>query len=258
MLYAIQLFGSENTEYTIMNTLIDSPTGNDGVLSVEKLESDENEKNLAADETFLRKVFPDKILKINKRSIYGHLTSAINELVEDIGANYVVIGNKEKYDFEMGMLRAKTYEMIDKINCPVLAIPAEREFKVNEGGLIFASDLNTIKKPDHLEPIIRIAQLHEVPIMVINIRKPEHKLTSDEENAGTQLHKIFSKVEHEFHQMENEDVLNGIKNFVESNGSSLLVLLARKHNFFKRLTSQSLTKEMSRLAKMPLLILHDY
>ena len=241
-----------------MNTLIDSPTNNDGFLSVEKLSGTENTKNMKAEEQFLRNAFPGLNLDIKLRSIYGHLISAINELAADIGAQYVEIGNKEKYDFDAGMLRAKTYEMIDKINCPVLAIPAEREFQKGEGGLIFASDLNKIKKPDHLEPIIRLAQMHKVPIMVINVTKPEHVKTPLEEEAGTQIDKIFANVDHEWHKMENEDVLTGISGFVESNGASLLVLLARKHNLFKRLTSQSLTKEMSKLARMPLLILHDY
>lgn len=258
MCYAVQLFGAENTEYTIMNTLIDAATGNDGFLSVEKLTEDENAKNMKAEEVFLRKVFPNQELNIQLRSVYGHLVSAINELSSEITAHYVVIGNKEKYDFDAGMLRAKTYELIDRIKCPVLAIPSNREFQINEGGLIFASDLNTINKPDHLEPIVRLAQIHGVPIMAINIKKPTHVTTKSEEDAGTQLEKIFNEVEHEFHQLEHEDVLTGIKKFVEANGASLLVLLARKHNFIQRMTSQSLTKEMSKLANLPLLILHDY
>lgn len=258
MCYAVQLFGTENTEYTIMNTLIDAPMGNDGFLSVEKLTDDENAKNMKAEENFLRKVFPGKNLNIKKRSVYGQLVAAINELTREIGAHYVVIGNKEKYDFDAGMLRAKTYELIDRIKCPVLAIPSNREFQVDEGGLIFASDLHTINKPDHLEPIIRLAQLHKVPIMAINIKKPAKVLTPSEEEAGTQLKQIFSEVEHEFHQLEHADVLTGIKKFVDDNGASLLVLLARKQNFIQRMTSQSLTKEMSKLANLPLLILHDY
>lgn len=258
MCYSVQLFGAENVEYTIMNTLIDAATGNDGFLSIEKLNDDENAKNLKAEENFLRKVFPSLNLKIKSRSVYGQLTSAINELTADIGAHYVVIGNKEKYDFDAGMLRAKTYDLIDKIKCPVLAIPSNREFQPGEGGLIFASDLHTIKKPDHLEPIVRLAEMHNVPIMVINIKKPQHVTTPAEEEAGTQIKHIFKEVGHEWHQMENEDVLSGIMGFVEANGASLLVLLARKHNIFQRLTQQSLTKEMSKLANMPLLILHDY
>ena len=258
MCYAVQLFGAENTEYYIMNTFIDSPTGNDGFLSAEDLASRENTKQLKADETFLRKVFPDKDLMIHRRSVYGTLTSAINELVEQIGANYVVIGNKKEYDFDANILRAKTYEFVRNVKCPVLAIPSDREFKVNEGGLIFASDLHTIKKPDHLEPLVRIAKRHDVPVMTIHIKKPEHEVSDEEEKAGTQLSEIFSIVNYEMHQMERSDVLNGILEFVESNGNSLLVLLARKHNFFKRMTQQSLTKEMSKLASLPLLILHDY
>ncbi|MCB9224208.1 MAG: universal stress protein [Crocinitomicaceae bacterium] len=258
MCYAVQLFGATETEYYIMNTFIDSPTGNDGFLSASDLASRGYQKELKADETYLRKVFPDKDLIIHTRSVYGNLTSAINELVHNIGANYVVIGNKKQYDFDSGILRAKTYEFVRNIECPVLAIPAEREFKVDEGGLIFASDLHTIKKPDHLEPLVRIAKQHKVPVMTIHIKKPAHETTEEETKGSTQLSMIFDIVDYEMHQLEREDVLTGISEFVESHGNSLLVLLARKHNFFKRLTQQSLTKEMSKLANMPLLILHDY
>jgi nucleotide-binding universal stress UspA family protein len=258
MCYAIQLFGAENTEYYIMNTFIDSPTGNDGFLSPEDLERRESSEELKADETYLRKVFPELDLVIHKRSVYGSLTSAINELVHQIGANYVVIGNKKEYDFDANLLRAKTYEFVRNIECPVLAIPSERSFQVKEGGLIFASDLNTIKKPDHLEPLVRIAKQHGVPVKALHIKKPSQEISDTEEIAGTQLSEIFGIVDYEMHQVEREDVLNGIAEFVESHGSSLLVLLARKHNFFKRMTQQSLTKEMSKLATMPLLILHDY
>jgi nucleotide-binding universal stress UspA family protein len=258
MIYAVQLFGSENTSYTIMNTLIDSPTGNDGFLSVEKLNEGDDSKNIKGEETFLRKIFPDNDLKIDCRTVYGHLVPAVNELSKELAANYVVIGNRENFPIDVGILRAKTYEMIERIECPVIAVPANREFREGEGGLVFASDLNTIKKPDHLEPLVRLASQHEVPVMVINVKRPKDVKTKEQEEAGVQLNKIFDKVKHEIHQLENEDVLVGISGFVESNGSSLLILLARKHNFFKRLTSQSLTKEMSKLANMPLLILHDY
>jgi hypothetical protein len=187
MVYAVQLFGSKDTEYYIMNTFIDSPTGNDGFLSAEDLSNRGDSSQLKAEETFLRKVFPDKNLDITTTSVYGTLTSAINELVHKIGANYVVFGNKEKYDFEAGILRAKTYDLIRKIECPVLAVPAERDFRANEGGLVFASDLHTIQKPDHLEPLVRIAKQHEVPVMTIHIKKPKDVETQEQTKAGTQL-----------------------------------------------------------------------
>jgi hypothetical protein len=258
MIYAVQLFGPENTEYTIMNTLIDSPTGNDGFLSVEKLSESEDSTNILREEAYLRKIFPDIDLTINCRTVYGHLIPAINALSEEIRANYAVIGNREVYPIDAGILRSKTYEMIERINCPVIAIPSTHEFKEGHGGLVFASDLNTIKKPDHLMPIIRLAKHHDVPVMAIHIKKPEEEKTKEQEEAGVQLSKIFESVEHEMYQLENDDVLIGISGFVESNGNSLLILLARKNNFFKRLISQSLTKELSKLANMPLLILHDY
>ncbi|MEX1000682.1 MAG: universal stress protein [Crocinitomicaceae bacterium] len=258
MNYAVHLFGNENTEYIIMNTYIDSPTGNDGFLSVDELQERGGTKHLRKEEQLLRAAFPDKNLTIRIHSTYGLLASAINDAVKDLKANYVVIGNRSKYNFEAAMLRAKTYELIDKIECPVLAVPVDRKFTPGEGGLIFASDMHRIKYPEQIKPLIGIAKYHKVPVMVINVKKPQEDMTKKEEEAGEQLEDIFSSIPHEFHHLKNEDVKKGIRKFVDAHGRSLLVLLARKQNIFQRFTQQSLTKEMSRLAEMPLLILHDY
>ncbi|UKN03207.1 universal stress protein [Paracrocinitomix mangrovi] len=258
MVYAANLFGVENTQYYIMNTFIDMPTRNDGLLSVEQISDRRENKRLKEEVEFLKNQFPNQNIVVKSKSVYGQLVPAINSLVKEIAAQYVVIGNKSKYDFDAGMLRAKTYEMIGKIECPVLAVPENRPWFPGEGGLIFASDLQTIKKPDHLEPLVRIANQHQVPVMVINIKKPETAASAEEEKADTQLSHIFGSTKHEMHKLEDADVLNGINKFVESHGNSLLVLLARKQNLFQRLTQQSVTQKMSKLANLPLLILHDY
>lgn len=256
--YAIQLFGTDNVEYTIMNTIIDSPTGTDGVMSAEGLSDRSDAERLRVEEDFFKKVFAGKDLKIESTSVHGHLVAAINELTKQIGANYVVIGNRSSYDFDASILRAKTYEMIEKIECPVLAVPEGREFSQNEGGLIFASDLKTINKPDHLEPLIRLAVIHDVPVKALHVKKPDVEMTTKHEEAGTQLNQIFAQIPLKMHELEHEDVTKGIIDFVESNGPSLLVLLARRQNFIQRLTRSSLAKEFSKMASMPLLILHDY
>lgn len=258
MIYAIHLFGTTDTEFVLMNTFIDASTGTDGFISAEELTKRGGTADVQAEKALLKKHFEGVDIKLKCVSVHGQLVSAINDTVTEESADYVVLGNKNKYDIDASFLRTKSYELIGKIKCPVLAVPQNREFKMGQGGLIFATDLNVIQKPEQLKPVIGIAQRYKVPVLGINVRRANQAKTEKEEKASQQLNKIFESVNFEMHQIEDEQVMRGITDFVATKGSSLLILLARKHNILQGLVQQRLTKEISKVATLPLLILHDY
>ena len=254
--FAIQLFGDENVKYVLIHSYYEPPMAHDALHSVKDVESRNAEKDLKSECEKLQSEFPQFDLKIKYDSIFGLLISAINEAVIKYTADFVVIGNKSSFDLESKLLGYKTANFIRKIECPVLAIPENVQFKeMNE--ITFASDMKSIKNLDVLKPALDLLKNLRAKLNILYVSKEEEILAGQKAEAGIYLDNYFTEVDHEFHHSSNPFIISGISRFVEKTESGLVILLARKHNFFQRLRESSKTQLMSELAKVPILVLHE-
>ena len=65
------------------------------------------------------------------------------------------------------------------------------------------------------------------------------------------------KVSFLYEEVENDDVDNGIQEFVESHPADLLVMIAHQHTMIERMMEEDFVKEMAYKTRLPLLVLED-
>jgi hypothetical protein len=255
--FGIQMFRDVGCKYVLMNSYYEPPATYDIMTSADDALERNSMKNLQAEKEALLAEFPDWKLDIVCESIYGMLASAVNQAVRTHEADYVVIGNKTKFSIENVIMRRKTADIIGQINATILAIPENVNYRSLEK-IAFASDLKMVNDTTQLDPVKSIGKKHDSCIDIIHVAKEGQKgVELQKSPTGVQLGGYFADMKHRFHKAMHDDVAAGISSFVSSNKSGLVVLLARKHSFFKRLFEPSRTKEVSELSEVPLLILKE-
>lgn len=254
--FAVQLFKDQSVKYVIMHSYYEPPVAHDALYSKEDLAERNSDEKLRHEIELIQKDFPKLKLEFECVIVFGLLAASINETVKRFEADYVVIGNKSSYNLESRLLGYKAANFIRKIEAPVIAVPADIEYKEMDV-ITFASDMKKIKNLDVLAPALDVVKRNDAKLNIVYVSADDELLVGQQAEAGLYLDNYFAEVSHEFHHSSSHFIIAGISRFVENSKSGMVVLLARKHNFFKRLVESSKTQMMSELAKVPLLVLHE-
>jgi hypothetical protein len=93
-------------------------------------------------------------------------------------------------------------------------------------------------------------------IHMLHIRKTE-KLNPVAEQFKKRIETELPQSTITFHEIQNDDILEGLDQFIASEKIDLMVMVARKKGFFESYTSRSLVKTAAFHTTVPLLTFHD-
>jgi nucleotide-binding universal stress UspA family protein len=182
---------------------------------------------------------------------YENPTAAVSRVARDKGVDLIVMGTQGS----QGVFNSVAAEVIEEALCPVLIIPAGTPLKPIRQ-IVFTTDLKQ-NYPSDMAEVVELAFLLDARIIFL------HVLTEGTEKARelalNRYDKTFSSLQYEnlsFQFIEHNDVEEGILGFSEKIGADLLVMAHRSRNFWQGLFGHSLTKQMARHAKYPLLAIH--
>jgi hypothetical protein len=89
------------------------------------------------------------------------------------------------------------------------------------------------------------------------LTKKDTKPTISEAVAGIKLEKTIEELNHSFHYVKNEDIIEGLNEFALSNKIDLTVMIPRRHSLFTSIFKEPTTKRMAFHTHLPLLTLHE-
>jgi nucleotide-binding universal stress UspA family protein len=75
-----------------------------------------------------------------------------------------------------------------------------------------------------------------------------------------QIQRDYQKLEdvrHQYFMEVNNKVTDGLEVFIKEKNIEMIALVAHQYNFFDRLFHRSVTKQVSKLADIPLLVMHE-
>jgi hypothetical protein len=100
--------------------------------------------------------------------------------------------------------------------------------------------------------------MYKAHIYILNVlTKTDVRPTIEEAVAGVKLEHSVEEMDHSFHYIKNEDVVEGINTFTKNYKIDLLVMIPRKHNIFRSMFIEPITKKAAFNTKIPLLTLHE-
>jgi nucleotide-binding universal stress UspA family protein len=143
---------------------------------------------------------------------------------------------------------------MDNLSFPLVVIPKSGYFQsINK--ICFACDLKHVATSTPLLAIKVFAQLFNAEIHILNIDFQNRLFTAKTPNEIDVLNAMFDGIPHHFHYVENENIQEGLNDFISQNEMDMVIMLPKKHSWLEGLFRKSQTKEMLYHSQIPVLAL---
>jgi len=198
-------------------------------------------------------------VKYNLHTLPGDFIKAVREVIGLAEPDLLVMGTKGASGLKEVWVGSNTMNVISRVNIPTLVIPVETSFKPIEN-ILFMSDLKPVENDNALDGLLSVAKISNAHVRVINIRgEDEHSNWEERLERSRIQHILGEHVKSDYRKVNNNDVLKGLENYVESKGNiDVIALITRKKSFFDKLFRPEYTKELAFRSTIPLLVLHDH
>jgi len=184
----------------------------------------------------------------------GLVVDEILSLIDDFKIDLVVMGTHGASGISELILGSNTASVIEKSPVPVLAIPQNAIYK-GISNVVYAYDDIRSGLPS-LQKLFEFAKMYDAQITLLHIIEGND---NTEEMNEQEFEKIKQNVTYEkinLQLVKEENVLEGINDYVNSNTVDVLAMAIRKRTLLDKIFNRSLTKKMAYHTKIPLLALH--
>ena len=123
--------------------------------------------------------------------------------------------------------------------------------------IVFACDYDSRTDTHTLDSLKGIMKTFNSKVYVVKVKQKKESVSVEEAIAGVKLENKLNDVEHIYYFPENEDLVEGINEFVESKKANMVAIIPHRYNLMERLFHRSISKKMAFHAHVPLLALPD-
>lgn len=175
-------------------------------------------------------------------------------MIKDFKIDLVIMGTHGASGITELILGSNTASVIENSPVPVLAIPHNTGYREIKN-IVYAYDDIKSGLPS-FQKLLTFASICDADITLLHIiekgkdTEELNKREFDKIKSATSYDKISLKLVHE------ENVLEGINEYVNSNDVDVLAMTIKKRTLFDRIFNKSLTKKMAYHTRIPLLALH--
>lgn len=195
-------------------------------------------------------------LNIECKTKLGFAVDEINEIVKEENIDLIVMGVRGAGYLGEKLIGSVTTTLIRKAKRPVLAINDKVVFK-NIKKIVLACDYENIDAKS-MEPLKELIKIFDSQLYILNVSSEGELISPIKKTVGgTQLVHSFEGLNHSFDFVENEDITEGINEFVKKNDADLIVMIPRKHTLFENIFQERNTKRMAFHTHIPLLALPE-
>jgi len=187
----------------------------------------------------------------------GFLIEEIRLYLKENKTDLIIMGMQGAGYLSEKLIGSNTTSLMHESKCPVLAIDKNVKFK-NIKKIALACDYKEIKNGSILEPLKEFVRLFKSHVYVLNVvRELETTPAISDAIAGIRLEHALEDVDHTFHFGENENVVEGINEFVTEKNMDMVVMIPRKHSLITRMFVEPKTKQVAFHARVPVLSIHE-
>jgi nucleotide-binding universal stress UspA family protein len=241
----IHLVHSYSVPYTGSNVMID-------ISDVLRQKSEEDMRVLIEE---IRHNEKNKDVIITWSCEYGPASEIVLSKAETENADLIIMGTKGADSVASKLLGSVTYNTVRKIKIPVIVVPEKAA--VNDiKKIVFASDLHlngNIKSIEHLKNIA-VDMGSSVDVLYVNQnseQNPDITMAIDTLKMDAHLAGVY----HKFEVINNENIEEGINEFIASHPCDMLAVMPKHHGFLESLFHKSVTRSLTMHANLPLLVL---
>jgi nucleotide-binding universal stress UspA family protein len=196
---------------------------------------------------------PCEIMAIESRPVDMVLNEA-----EKLKPDFIVMGTKGSSDLLDTLFGSNTAKIIEKANCPVLAIPEKAVYQ-SVNNIIFTteyhlSDLMPIKN------LCDIANFFNATITVLHVALDDDAIDADEEQLmedfKANVLKTVNYKKLNFKLLYGPEFLDALETYIDDTSPDLIAMATQPRGFFKSIFHASSTRNFSYHSNIPLLTFH--
>jgi nucleotide-binding universal stress UspA family protein len=250
--YVTALLGKENIEVTLLHAFYTPPASPEAMGGADFLHTEEIRKVHL--ERLQKKVAELKQEGINCKEelTYGTVADRCREAAETHKVNMIAMGTTGASGFQKYIIGSNATDVIDISTVPVLAVPHDYKYKpLNK--ILFATDFADSDIASLLELTV-LAAANNTEIIVYHVSKEDPYETPMFEWFEEMVKEKIKYPNISYRINKNGDVLNGLNDFIKDFEIDLLSMSKRDLNFFEKIFSKSITKEMAFRATVPMLV----
>ena len=174
-----------------------------------------------------------------------HLNKIANERKYDL----IVLGSESSAQRMKIIFGSTTKEILNQVEMPTLVVPDQVKYEPLKNIVLAIEDKIN---PETFQVINRLGKTHMQHLSILHVG--DINIGKREIDYYGQLMGDYS---YSFHNIEGDDVINGINGFVEDIDADLLVMEKHKRKFFQKIFRVSHTNLELFEARIPLLVLHE-
>ena len=255
--YAIQLAQTLNAEIILLNSFHIPNLGDyEGALINLDYQIKEQAENQMKEQLKYVKLNYSNI-KFSEVITLGLVVDAIQDVCEKKKIDLIVMGTTGASGFIGNLLGSNTAALIGSVKTPIIAVPSKATINFPEK-IVVATDLMESGENKIFNALKEIATNTKSTIDFLFIANGD-----EDENRKLQRLKAanfdekFDANYHPFHIRNDEEVEDGILEYIDKKEVDLLVLVARQRGFWEKLFHKSISKALVKQAKLPILVLTD-
>lgn len=187
---------------------------------------------------------------------YVQFVDAVKKSIEENEIDLMVMGTKGAAKNNRSILGSYTVDVITRVKCPVLIIPAKAEF-TEPKNIVFPTDFNIFYKQKVLHTLSEMLDIKKSVLSVLFVSKSVSDLSPLQKKNRSYLQDYLIDKPHSFYFITEGTIDTAIKTFVDTNEVDMIAMIAKNLNFFQRVLFQPTVEKVSYHTKVPFLVLHE-
>lgn len=188
-------------------------------------------------------------LNVRTESRLGDVNDEINEFCKEVPVMALVMGTHHYTGLEKVLFGNTAVSVVRHCHYPVITVP-ESYTGAAVRRVIFATDLHPLDSAvvDRIRSIVH--QLHAELHIV-------HVMTEEEEVPADNFLRPFRDLTPHFRTVHNNDVTEGLEEYIHRVGADLIITLPHKHSLLESFLFKVHTREFVEHVDRPLLFIHE-
>ncbi|MEO8447292.1 MAG: universal stress protein [bacterium] len=185
----------------------------------------------------------------------GLVVDEVLSMIDEYKIDIVVMGTHGASGITELILGSNTASVIEKSPVPVLAIPHNADYK-DINNIVYAYDEIKSGLPS-FQKLLEFAEIYDSDITLLHIIESSSNTAELNKQEFEKIKQSVSYSKIRLELVKEENILEGINDYVNSNNVDVLVMAVKKKSLLDKIFSRSLTKKMAYHTKIPLLALHS-
>ncbi len=224
------------------------------MMDIETLKSISND-GIALFQQSLQKEAPEG-LELEHKTEFGMLSSDINDICKNAGADMIVMGITGTSKIEEVLIGSTAISVMKQTKIPVIIVPAEAKY-TSIKNVMLACDYKNVVATTPVQLIKSILDATKAVLHVVNVYESNKEITEDKTFQQELLHSLLKEYDPQFHFENNDDFIEGINHFVDANSIDMIITIPRKHKLFEGLFKERRTKKLAFHSHVPLMYIHQ-